>query len=393
MKKINIPVKNLLPLVLIMSILSLSCNKDVPEPVGKVFPPSSGEKSIAAILSENSNYSILKNALTRAGLMSTLWDDSKSFTLFAPDNQAFTYSGLNNDIINMLPLEQLVPVLLYHVVPQKVTASKIPSTFPNLQYPSLLNPAPSVSSLLRLTAFPSAINGAWINNIPIKETDKVATNGVIHTTALVVMPPTRFLWDRISSDTGLTYMKAAIQRADSGVASSSLSNLEGLLKNIGANFTIFAPTNAAFKALLTGAIYQALVLQGMPAVTAYPTAQYLASTPEVFSNPALYGALSAQTVKGILVYHIMTNRAFTNSFPIDGGVYKTVLNTVVSNHPGIELMAEFGSTFVSDAVVGGYANNTYSNILINNTPEPNGTSDQHYLNGVLHKIDQVLMPQ
>ena len=207
------------------------------------------------------------------------------------------------------------------------------------------------------------------------------------------MPPTRFLWDRISSDTGLTYMKAAIQRADSGVASSSLSNLEGLLKNIGANFTIFAPTNAAFKALLTGAIYQALVLQGMPAVTAYPTAQYLASTPEVFSNPALYGALSAQTVKGILVYHIMTNRAFTNSFPIDGGVYKTVLNTVVSNHPGIELMAEFGSTFVSDAVVGGYANNTYSNILINNTPEPNGTSDQHYLNGVLHKIDQVLMPQ
>ena len=34
-----------------------------------------------------------------------------------------------------------------------------------------------------------------------------------------------------------------------------------------------------------------------------------------------------------------------------------------------------------------------SNIAINPTPAPGGTSDQHYLNGVIHKIDQVLRPQ
>ena len=34
-----------------------------------------------------------------------------------------------------------------------------------------------------------------------------------------------------------------------------------------------------------------------------------------------------------------------------------------------------------------------ANIIINGTPAPNGSSDQFYINGTLHKINQVLLPQ
>jgi uncharacterized surface protein with fasciclin (FAS1) repeats len=63
----------------------------------------------------------------------------------------------------------------------------------------------------------------------------------------------------------------------------------------------------------------------------------------------------------------------------------------VPAHPGVALKATFGATGVTAATVKGVANPTASNITIN--PFPGGTSDQNYVNGVLHKIDQVLIPQ
>jgi len=46
---------------------------------------------------------------------------------------------------------------------------------------------------------------------------------------------------------------------------------------------------------------------------------------------------------------------------------------------------------VGAATVKGLANASASNVIIN--PLPAGSSDQHYVNGVMHKIDQVLLPQ
>jgi hypothetical protein len=57
------------------------------------------------------------------------------------------------------------------------------------------------------------------------------------------------------------------------------------------------------------------------------------------------------------------------------------------------VQATFGATGVTAATVKGLANTSNSNILINPTPAPGGTSDQHYVNGVLHVIDQALRPQ
>src|SRR5688572_19249269 len=120
--------KRLLAVTTILVVIT-SCNKDVPEPVAIAFPEPTGP-SIASIISSDPNYSILKAAVERAGLMSLLADSTKSFTLFAPDNAAFIASGIPNEsVIGLLRPGLLDTVLRYHLVPGKVKAAQIPNTF------------------------------------------------------------------------------------------------------------------------------------------------------------------------------------------------------------------------------------------------------------------------
>jgi len=69
------------------------------------------------------------------------------------------------------------------------------------------------------------------------------------------------------------------------------------------------------------------------------------------------------------------------------------LNSAVTQHPGVTLKATYGFNGVIAITVKGLGNPTAANVQINPTPAPGGTSDQHYINGTLHKIDQVLLPQ
>ena len=165
------------------------------------------------------------------------------------------------------------------------------------------------------------------------------------------------------------------------------------LQNPAANLTVFAPTDAAFQTVLTAQITQALVLQGVPPATALAQATALASTPAVFTNPALSSVLTPTNVKGLVAYHLLGNRRFSVNFPTTATAIPTLLNSVVVAHPGITIQATFGATGVTVATVKGVANATPSNIQINPTPAPAGTSDQNYINGVLHIINQVLLPQ
>ncbi len=391
---------------LLIGLAFASCNKDVPPAVPINYPDNSGQ-TIAEIISGDTSYSFLTAALTRTGLIQSLAKTNSTFTFFAPKNDAFRYAGIPSaDVVNALPLELLVPALQYHLVPGQIYSSlNIQPVYPNVQLPTAFTfPAPNTSPLVRFSTFPSRRdNGAWVNNIPLVATDIKASNGIIHNPFTLVMPPSRSLWDRINSDTAsnnnksLAYLRAALIRADSGVAPTSFNSLIYTLSYPLVNATVFAPTDSAFQSLLTGAIAQALIAQSVPPQIAIQQAQYLASTPAVFQNPALFGALSAQTVKGILVYHVLLNRTFTNNIPSTATAIPTVLNTVYSQHPGIVATAAFYPPpyppSVYAASVKGLANGTASKIYVNPTPEPYGTSDQHYYNGVLHKIDQVMLPQ
>ena len=408
-------IKNASLLAVTTCLFFTACNK-APLPAVPIEQPLQGTTPTLATLLDDPNFSILKEAAKKAGLLSTLSSPTLRFTIFAPDNAAFTASTAPFPplaYLASLDTPTVRSIVSYHIVPQVIGSGSIPATFPNFQYPSILNPAPQLSALLRLTTFPSKrSNGAWVNNIPVTATDVPAVNGVLHKVAGVVLPPSRYLWDvnpstptspnnSIFAAPDLTYLKAAISRADSGVAAGS--RLVDALTNIGANLTVFAPTDLAFQQALTGAIAQGLIAQGVPAATALAQATFLASTPGVFTNPALWNVITPTFAKGIVAYHILSSqttpfappgiRVFSVNFPTTAITIKTLLNSasVAALHPGVTIRASFTGPFVTSATVKGLANATASNVVIN--PLNPIATDQHFLNGVIMRIDQVLLPQ
>lgn len=404
-------------------IFLTACNKELPEPV-PIEPPANGTSPTLADLLNDPTFSILKSAVTKSGFMSMLADNTLRFTLFAPDNDAMAASGITQQVVDALPADQLAAAIAYHIVPQTIKAVDIPESFPNFQYPTILNPAPGISPFLRLTTFPSKRGSyTWVNNIPIIAADIAAVNGVLQKVARVIvlkMPDgNNDLWDRINNDPQLTYLKAAITRADSGVAAGSrLLDALSITANpaaIGSNLTVFAPTDDAMKIFLTGAITKTLLAQVNPgpptaidSAKAAGTANYLVTTygtllltnPYAIS-PVLGAAITPTVAKGIVAYHIVSSqsgtytppglRVFSVNLPTSATGIKTLLNSGIASHPGVVVQATFGPYGVTAATVKGLVNTTASNVLIN--PLPGGSSDQHYLNGVLHKIDQVLLPQ
>jgi len=384
-------------------ISSQSCNKEfetisgVNVPTTPTTPPAGN--SLSDIINNDTSYSFLKALIARAGAGAPVLNNVNSrFTAYLPNNSAFRASGVPSAaaVAVAFSVAQAVGITNYIITPQLLPAEQIPTTFPNLQSPTLLNPTAGTagfSPFVSLSIFPSRrANGAWVNNVPLTATNIAASNGIIHNTAIIVAPPSTTLWSRISTDTSMSFFKAAITRGDTSLVGTG--RIDSLLNlPIGPNFTVFLPTNAAMRQLLTGQITLALIAQGLPPATAAATAASLAATPAVFSNPALFGALSAQTVKGIVVYHILGVRAFTVNFPTTATPIRTLLNSAVPTHPGVTLMATFAGPFVSAASVKGIANPTASNLILNASPLSGLNSDQHSINGVLHKIDQVLRPQ
>ncbi len=405
----RIKIHFLLAISAMMFILS-SCNKDVEQFATPVVVAPTGlalGETIATIADDSLYYRFI----VKSGLLTTINNKSNIFTMFVPNNAAMrqflvaigappgqpdaVYSGF---ITAFVPATTAASIVSFNMMPQTITTASIPNTFPNFFYPTNLNPTgapgtPGYNALVRLLTFPSTRNGNWVNNIPLLAVNLAAANGVIHTAAAMPAPPQKVLAQRIFADADMTYLAAAIQRADSGVAPTGSASLVWVLSNFGPNITVFAPTNLAFQQLLTAQITQALIAQGFPPAVAAAIAAALAATPGVFTNPLLANVLTPTTVKGLVVYHLLGSRAFLNNFPTTATSYPTLLNSAIPSHPGVSLTCTFTGPFVSAATVKGAANPTASNILINPTPEPNGTSDQFFVNGTIHKIDQVLRPQ
>lgn len=335
--------------VLLISMMG-SCNK-IPE-LEEIQPITPGGESIAEIIDADANFSVLKAGLTRAGLINTLGNKNGKFTLFAPDNAAFALGGIDETVINALPLQQLIPLLSYHIVPQAFPSASLPTTAPNIQLPTLLQPTDN--PLFKLSTFPAKnALGAFVNNIPLKAVDLTAANGVIHTTFAPVMPPSATMRGVIDADPELTYFNAAIKRASAGQEGLTL---DSLMNYPFPNLTIFAPTNAACIALLTAL--------SLPA------------------DPSTFELLPVQTVQGLVAYHILgTNRVpvqrlFTvNLLTMD---YETMIGP--APFPPVTVNADNPLA----PTIKGAVNPTASNIVAANS---------HAVNGVLHKIDQVMLPQ
>lgn len=405
----------------LLSILILfvaSCNKPLPDAVPISYPPinSNANTTIYGLINSDTSFSFFKAAATKVGMLSQLNDSANSvFTVFLPNNNAFRASGIPSlTVVNALPPQILGGIVGYSIIPGKqILAADVPGSttkVPNMQLPTTLKigTLPGTPINLQLTAFAStSATGLYDNNVPVVKPDLKMKNGVVHLVGGVVAPPSQVLRDAIYSNPNLSYFKAAIARADSG--QTGLNKLDSLLAYPVTNMTVLVPDNAAVQTFLFGTIYNALLQQGMPAAMAAPTATQLSSTPDVFSNPALFGSITAEMVRGLLVYHFLaTNagagfqpniRVFSNNFSATPSFYTTLINSVVPVHPGIEAQATFTGPFVTGLQFTGLGTfppggAPYSGAAANaEIVAPNSFFDNLAVNGVYYVIDKVLLPQ
>jgi uncharacterized surface protein with fasciclin (FAS1) repeats len=173
-------------------------------------------------------FTTLASLLQKAGLVDTLATGGP-FTVFAPTDAAF--AKVPKATLDALAADpaKLKAVLLYHVVPGRVTAADVVKL-------TSAKTAEGRSVAIKVT------NGAvFVDGAQVTTPDIEATNGVIHVIDSVLIP----------QEATATPPKTIVQTA---VAAGSFKTLTSLLKKAGlvgalqgkGPFTVFAPTDAAF---------------------------------------------------------------------------------------------------------------------------------------------------
>ncbi|HLK27628.1 MAG TPA: fasciclin domain-containing protein [Puia sp.] len=283
---------------------------------------SPGPGTIAAQVTAGTNFTLLSSAVTKAGLGTTL-AGAGPFTVFAPTDDAFTASGITSSVIASLTADQLKTILLYHTLGSKVMAAQVPA-----------GPDAKVVTASGDSVFvTNNSNGVFINGIKVTQADIAASNGVIHTIGKVLLPPVGNIVDVASADTTFSFLVAAVIRASTGS-----TNVASILSS-GGIFTVFAPTNNAFRAA-------------------------------GFATIDAINAADPNTLTTILTYHVIPGRIFSSD--LTDGAQPTTAN-------GGKLTISLSA----GATVKGNGNTTASNIIVTNVMASNG---------VVHVIDQVLLP-
>ena len=138
-----------------------------------MLPPT-----VVDIAIQNANFSILVEAVVKAGLVDALVVEGP-FTIFAPTNAAFeaAFAALNISGLDDLTPEALIPILLYHVVPDNVLASEVTAGMV-----ATLNTENSIT----ITISPEGV--MLDNTAKVIATDVQGSNGVVHVIDNVILP-------------------------------------------------------------------------------------------------------------------------------------------------------------------------------------------------------------
>lgn len=184
----------------------------------------------------SSDLSVLVAALQKVDLVSALQADGP-FTVFAPTNDAFQALLDSNDSWNSLddiPVETLKSVLLYHVLGSKVMSGDLSDTYVNT-----LATGPDTKNL----SLQVEVTGGVEFNGDVKPVaiDIMATNGVVHVIDKVMLPAD--IVTLTLNNAGFSTLVAAL------TDDRHTTDFVALLRADGP-YTVFAPTNDAFQALL-----------------------------------------------------------------------------------------------------------------------------------------------
>jgi len=311
-----------LPILLLIgaTVFVTSCDKDE---TMEETPPT--PKSIVEIAQADAQFSILVDALIKADLVSTV--NNGTFTVFAPTNDAFNqlFSDLGVSGLDDLSAEALSPILLYHVVGGTVMSTDLANG-----YVGTASAGPNSQAIKLLV---NIDNGVKLNkSTSVTSADIEATNGVIHVIDKVLLPPN--VVDIALMNDNFSILVAALTRSD------LTFDFVGFLSDEGP-YTVFAPTNDAFVALLD-------------------------------SNPAWSSLddIDAATLDAVLKYHVIAAGNFESTALSDG----ISVTTAKGDNITINTM---GGVTVTDL------NNGVSNVTL---------ADVQGTNGVVHVIDRVLLP-
>ncbi|CAD5276421.1 MULTISPECIES: fasciclin domain-containing protein [unclassified Imperialibacter] len=214
-----------LALVLTMALTFTSCNDDDDDEVML--------DNIVTIAQGNSNLSILVSALTKfPDLVSALQADG-TYTVFAPNNAAFTalLGVIGQESLDDIPEPVLRRVLEYHVL-----ASKVASTD--------LTDGQTAGTLLTGESIEVGVgSGVTINGANVVTANVEASNGIVHIVDAVLVPS-------LEASIVNTVVEPAYFNKDFSILTAAVvkADLVGTLINKDASFTVFAPTNEAFEA-------------------------------------------------------------------------------------------------------------------------------------------------
>jgi uncharacterized surface protein with fasciclin (FAS1) repeats len=291
--------------------------------------PGSGTATVVASVSfiaQNNSLNLLEAAIARAGLTDEI--NKSNITIFAPSDDAFKAAGYGDaSAINALPVATLQQIIRNHIVNSRIDRGAIP-TGVNTTYQTALSNS-------TISVYKASADDISVNKGKIIQPDNPTTGSVVHVINTILMPATVNITDLVKANTNLSYLAAAIARADA----STQSAINAATQN---GLTLFAPTNDAFKAA-------------------------------GYADVAAIQAASQSTISTLLLYHVLKFSAYSQTFQ-NGADLATAQGTTVRTNASngkVTLLGKGNGTSVANIT----------------------TADQVASNGVVHIIDRVLLPQ
>jgi uncharacterized surface protein with fasciclin (FAS1) repeats len=218
--------------------------------------PAAPIGTIVDVAKANPDFSILVEAVTAAGLGATL-SGAGPFTVFAPTNAAFgallTELGVTKAaLLDNKPL--LTAVLTYHVLGARVLKAGVPAG-------KAIVPVGGGFFKIDAKGADLVFQDGRNRSGKLVATDVAATNGVIHAIDKVMLPADKNIVETAIATPDFSILVEAVTAAGLGAPLSGAGPL-----------TVFAPTNAAFAALLTELnVTKEALLANVPLLTAVLT--------------------------------------------------------------------------------------------------------------------------
>ncbi len=291
----------------------------------------------------NDDFSILTAAVVKAGLLNTLIDTEANYTLFAPDNDAFEEAGITS--LDGLTANDLVPILTYHVLESEVFGDGLPATGSAVTtlngdfYLSINDNEAFINGLTKVTV--ATVSGGALDY----------DNGVVHVIDRTLVPASKNIVEiavqasQASEGAEFGQLVAALTAVEEDGSTDALVTI---LSGDGP-FTVFAPTDEAFDALYTLA--------------------------EVADFDALVNAVGISTIEAVLKYHVVGARVFSTDLP---NLASNVVTTL-----GGDITLNLSELTITDSDAALELGTSDASII---------STDIFATNGVIHVIDQVILP-